>query len=249
MTTPTIIDAARRITAQLDKRGNPDLTGLPETLCRALKVQEEAGEMAQAVIGVLGQNPRKGITHNWDDVVAEAIDVVMSALVFAETVTREHLEYALADRLAGRLDHLARRAAASGAPDVEQVAETAGPGADPGRQRQAATLRWLLDVHTEHGLPLPEDFIGYTGGGTLRLRLADDQADGVTRWAAYLGLPVECREVDYSGSHWVNVKAEQPWDGEVTDVTGLGWKHVEIVTNCDRRQAPAEAAAPVAVAA
>jgi hypothetical protein len=244
----TITDAARRIAAQLDQRGNPDLTGLPETLCRALKVQEEAGEMAQAVIGVLGQNPRKGITHTWDDVITEAIDVVMSALVLAETVTREHLEYTLADRIAGRLDHLARRAAASGAPDVEQTPDADAAGGDPGRQRQSATLRWLLDLHTEPGLPLPVDFTGYASGLTLRLRLPDDQANGVTRWAAYLGLPIESREVDYNGSHWVNVKAEQPWDSEVTDVTGLGWKHVEIVTNCDRRQAPAEQA-PVAVAA
>jgi hypothetical protein len=238
----TITDAARRIAAQLDQRGNPDLTGLPETLCRALKVQEEAGEMAQAVIGVLGQNPRKGISHTWDDVVAEAIDTALSALVLAETVQPGMLGLTLA----GRLDHLARRAATSGAPDVEQAPADATTDDDPGRQRQTATLRWLLDVHTEHGLPLPEDFTGYASGSTLRLRLPDDQADGVARWAAYLGLPITSRENDYNGTRWLHVVAESEWTG---DVTGLGWKHVEIVTNCDRRPAAAEAVTPVAVAA
>jgi hypothetical protein len=32
-------------------------------LLRMLKLQEEVGEVAQAVIGVTGQNPRKGTTH------------------------------------------------------------------------------------------------------------------------------------------------------------------------------------------
>ena len=112
-----LMAAVRRITRQLDTRGNHDLKGLPETLCRVLKVQEEAGELAQAVIGVLGQNPRKGFTHTWDHVVAEAIDTALSALVLAETVTRAHLEDTLDDRLEHHLDHLRSRAADSGAPD------------------------------------------------------------------------------------------------------------------------------------
>jgi NTP pyrophosphatase (non-canonical NTP hydrolase) len=112
-----LVASVRRIVRQLDTRGNQDLKGLPETLCRALKVQEEAGELAQAVIGVLGQNPRKGVTHNWDHVVDEAIDTALSALVLAETVTQAHLEYTLEDRLGYQLDYLRRRAAASGAPD------------------------------------------------------------------------------------------------------------------------------------
>ena len=240
MTPNALVTAAERIAAQLDTRGNTDLAGLPETLCRALKVQEEAGEMAQAVIGVLGQNPRKGITHTWDDVVYEAIDTALSALVLAETVQPGKLGLTLA----GRLDHLARRATTSGAADVEQALDTAATDDDPARRRQAATLRWLLDVHTEHGLPLPEDFTGYGSGSTLRLGLPDDQADGVARWAAYLGLPIKSRETNYNGTRWLHVQAESSWTG---DVTGLGWKHVEIVSNCDRR--PAEAAAPVAVAA
>ena len=237
----TITDAARRIAAQLDQRGNPDLTGLPETLCRALKVQEEAGEMAQAVIGVLGQNPRKGITHTWDDVVYEAIDTALSALVLAETVQPGRLGLTLA----GRLDHLARRAAASGAPDAGPTTNTDELGSNPAGQRQAATLRWLLDAHTEHGLPLPEDFTGYSTGSTLRLRLTDDQADGVARWAAYLGLTSERRDLEHNGTRWVRIEAASPYN---SDVTGLGWRHVEIYITSERKPVTADEA-PLAVAA
>jgi NTP pyrophosphatase (non-canonical NTP hydrolase) len=55
----------------------------PETerLLRIMKITEEAGEVSQAVIGVLGQNPRKGITHSWEDVAAELSDVILTAMV------------------------------------------------------------------------------------------------------------------------------------------------------------------------
>ncbi|MGW2539687.1 MazG-like family protein [Kitasatospora sp. NPDC001574] len=48
---------------------------------QALKLQEEAGEVAEAVIGALGANPRKGFSHTWDDVRKEACDVAITALV------------------------------------------------------------------------------------------------------------------------------------------------------------------------
>lgn len=46
-----------------------------------LKVQEEAGEAAAAFIGALGYNPRKGVTHKYEDVADELADVVVTALV------------------------------------------------------------------------------------------------------------------------------------------------------------------------
>ncbi|MCX4744794.1 MazG-like family protein [Kitasatospora sp. NBC_01287] len=48
---------------------------------QALKLQEEVGEVAEAVIGALGANPRKGHSHDWDDVRKETCDVALSALV------------------------------------------------------------------------------------------------------------------------------------------------------------------------
>ena len=57
-----------------------------ELTCRILKVTEEAGEAAGAWIGVLGQNPRKGVTHSRDDVAAELADVALTALVAIESL-------------------------------------------------------------------------------------------------------------------------------------------------------------------
>ncbi|MFF0183953.1 MazG-like family protein [Streptomyces sp. NPDC005244] len=50
-------------------------------LLRVLKLSEEVGEVAQAVIGATGQNPRKGVSHTWDDVRSELCDVVITAMV------------------------------------------------------------------------------------------------------------------------------------------------------------------------
>jgi NTP pyrophosphatase (non-canonical NTP hydrolase) len=61
----------------------------PETekLLRIMKLTEETGEVTQAVIGTLGQNPRKGVTHTWDDVQAELCDVILTAMVVLTTLT------------------------------------------------------------------------------------------------------------------------------------------------------------------
>ncbi|MFE6686491.1 MazG-like family protein [Streptomyces sp. NPDC057743] len=60
-----------------------------ERLLRVLKLSEEAGEVAQAVIGATGQNPRKGHSHTWDDVQAELCDVIVTAMVALRTLTPE----------------------------------------------------------------------------------------------------------------------------------------------------------------
>jgi len=69
-----------------------------EILLRVLKLSEEVGEAAQAVIGATGQNPRKGTSHTWQDVEAELCDVIITAMVALRTVTpdapevfREHV--------------------------------------------------------------------------------------------------------------------------------------------------------------
>ncbi|MCD7439407.1 MazG-like family protein [Streptomyces lincolnensis] len=56
-------------------------------LMRMLKLSEEVGEVAQAVIGATGRNPRKGVTHTWEDVESELCDVVITALVALRTLT------------------------------------------------------------------------------------------------------------------------------------------------------------------
>lgn len=60
-----------------------------EITCRILKLTEESGEAAAAWIGVLGRNPRKGVDHNRNAVVAELADVAMAALVAIASLDRD----------------------------------------------------------------------------------------------------------------------------------------------------------------
>jgi len=78
-------DTISKIRAWLDASSDmpPELL----RLIRIMKIAEEAGEVAQAVIGVTGQNPRKGITHTWDDVAVELCDVIVTAMVALATLT------------------------------------------------------------------------------------------------------------------------------------------------------------------
>ncbi|MER7486607.1 MazG-like family protein [Streptomyces sp. NPDC126497] len=73
-------------------------------LLRILKLSEEVGEVAEAVIGATGQNPRKGTTHTWDDVQSELCDVAVTALVALRTLTPDAREV-----FAGHLARVARR--------------------------------------------------------------------------------------------------------------------------------------------
>lgn len=66
---------------------NSPLTPDADRLLRIMKISEEVGEVSQAVIGVLGQNPRKGVTHTWEDVHAELSDVILTAMVALSTLT------------------------------------------------------------------------------------------------------------------------------------------------------------------
>ncbi|MFD7513157.1 MazG-like family protein, partial [Streptomyces sp. NPDC059853] len=74
-----------RLTAWLDERDGqpPDV----RRLLRVLKIAEEAGEVAQAVNGALGANPRKGFSHDWADVHAELCDVIITCMVALSSFT------------------------------------------------------------------------------------------------------------------------------------------------------------------
>ncbi|MET8544682.1 MazG-like family protein [Kitasatospora sp. NPDC004799] len=68
-------------------------------LGQALKLSEETGEVAEAVIGMLAMNPRKGASHTLEDVHAEACDAAVTALILIErtgadarSVFERHLE-------------------------------------------------------------------------------------------------------------------------------------------------------------
>ncbi|MFC7511724.1 MazG-like family protein [Streptomyces thermocarboxydus] len=52
-----------------------------------LRLSEEVGEVAQAVFGATGQNPRKRTSHAWQNGESELCDVVITALVALRTLT------------------------------------------------------------------------------------------------------------------------------------------------------------------
>ncbi|MEU3416481.1 MULTISPECIES: MazG-like family protein [unclassified Streptomyces] len=65
----TTLDTARGMTPE------------QQWMLQALKISEEAGETAQAVIGVWGTNPRKGRSHTWRHVQEEVADTAITSLV------------------------------------------------------------------------------------------------------------------------------------------------------------------------
>lgn len=76
---------------------------------RILKLTEEAGEVAQAWIGVQGQNPRKGVTHTLIDVQDELCDVIVTAAVALASIVGNP-QYVLETKL----DKIAARSGVNG---------------------------------------------------------------------------------------------------------------------------------------
>ncbi|MEW2219727.1 MazG-like family protein [Streptomyces sp. NPDC006990] len=82
---------------------------------QVLKLSEETGEAAQAVIGVQGTNPRKGYSHAWEDVHAEVADVAITGLVALARMRPDDA----ADFLGRQLARQAARFPAAWRPDSE----------------------------------------------------------------------------------------------------------------------------------
>lgn len=73
-------------------------------LLRVLKIGEEFGEVAEALHGAMGANPRKGRSHDWNDVQKELADVIVTAMVALDTIAPDARHV-----LEGRLDALVDR--------------------------------------------------------------------------------------------------------------------------------------------
>ncbi|MEQ4608299.1 MazG-like family protein [Streptomyces cavourensis] len=65
----TRLDTARGISAE------------QQWTLQVLKLTEEVGESAQAVIGAWATNPRKGQSHTWEHVQEEVVDTAITSLV------------------------------------------------------------------------------------------------------------------------------------------------------------------------
>ncbi|MEV7251119.1 MazG-like family protein [Streptomyces cyaneofuscatus] len=92
-----------RLRHWLDTNSAPELTG-DVRLWRVLKISEEVGEVAEAMHGATGANPRKGASHTWDDVHTELCDVIVSSMIALATCTPD-----AARLLDERLQHLVDR--------------------------------------------------------------------------------------------------------------------------------------------
>ncbi|QNP71195.1 MazG-like family protein [Streptomyces roseirectus] len=79
-------EQVRRLVGWLDEHAEPAAAG-DVRLLRVLKIGEEFGEVAEALHGALGANPRKGASHTWDDVRQELCDVIVTAMVALATCT------------------------------------------------------------------------------------------------------------------------------------------------------------------
>ncbi|MBO1415451.1 MazG-like family protein [Streptomyces sp. FH025] len=73
--------------------------GQPLLPLQVVKIQEEAGEVAEALLGVLGANPRKGVSHTMADLQSELCDVITAAMVALRDTTPDPGAL-LAERLA-----------------------------------------------------------------------------------------------------------------------------------------------------
>jgi NTP pyrophosphatase (non-canonical NTP hydrolase) len=102
-------DTVGRLVAWLDQAS--DLPPETKTILQILKITEEAGEVAEAVIGATGQNPRKGHSHTWDDVQKELCDVIVTAMVALARVTPDARRV-----FAANLDRVATRSLTPGQP-------------------------------------------------------------------------------------------------------------------------------------
>lgn len=93
-----VADTSRRIDASYGPEVSPEARMYRRT---TNKLSEEVGEVSLAVSGMLGENPRKGVTHTLDDVLTELLDVASCALGGFEHLTgnRGRSVEALRDRL------------------------------------------------------------------------------------------------------------------------------------------------------
>ncbi|RPK58339.1 hypothetical protein EES44_24145 [Streptomyces sp. ADI96-15] len=96
-------DQVRRIREGLDAAAG-ELSARELVLFRVLKIGEEFGEVAEALHGVNGTNPRKGKSHTMEDVVKELVDVAVTTFVALESITPDAQK-----EFEARLQHLVDR--------------------------------------------------------------------------------------------------------------------------------------------
>jgi hypothetical protein len=79
---------------------------LAQDWARVAKVAEEMGEAVDALIGLTGQNPRKGYYGTIDDLYNELVDVALTALLAIQHFTKNptKTDYLIDNRMHYRKD-------------------------------------------------------------------------------------------------------------------------------------------------
>ena len=93
MTYPAIIpwNAIRDIDVWLDDQVSDTYKAQPlaQDWARVAKAGEEHGEAIAALIGMTGQNPRKGFTHDRGDLFKELSDIAATAILAMQHFTKD----------------------------------------------------------------------------------------------------------------------------------------------------------------
>ena len=128
----TLNDAVVGVSRMISGTYAPDLDAEAHLWRRVMKVAEEVGEVTEALLGLLGENPRKGITHSGVDLRRELFDVALAALGAAayidgnttnvERLFRDHA-ISVRDRLADALSPHPDRAASSSCRALDGLSE------------------------------------------------------------------------------------------------------------------------------
>ncbi|MFD8785229.1 MazG-like family protein [Kitasatospora sp. NPDC059599] len=108
------------------------LLGQPLPTLRVIEIQEEAGEVAEALLGVLGADPRKGVSHTVADLRGEHCEVITAAVVTLRDTTPDPAAVLTAHLAAwhpGRTGAAGRGGAGRGG-GVQVGPPREGPGAD-----------------------------------------------------------------------------------------------------------------------
>jgi len=85
-----LAQTVNEFSALLDGTYPPSLDDETHRWRRVAKVNEEAGEVIEALLGSVSENPRKGASHTLQDVYKELLDVAFCALAACAHLNHNH---------------------------------------------------------------------------------------------------------------------------------------------------------------
>jgi NTP pyrophosphatase (non-canonical NTP hydrolase) len=140
---------------------------------RVAKVAEESGETIQALIGLTGRNPRKGVCATKDDLREELLDVALTALAAIEHID-DHPGNSF-DLLVDKTKRVAERAGVSEFSLRNRLdAQRRAMWSDPRYPNCCYLCGWNISSHaiSQYGLDCPGGTSPAAAAGHLAVRRA-----------------------------------------------------------------------------